>query len=68
MVEYYVFEEQLRNLVRRADSAGYTRQGVFEALIELADQYREKAEALELEQIIADQLDPSNPRYDYGLA
>lgn len=67
MIDYYVFEEQLRNLIRRADNAGYTQRQVLESLMELADQYQEKAEKLDLEAIVAAQNDPSNPRYDYGL-
>ena len=68
MMEYYIFEKQLRNLVRRADNAGYTQREVLESLVELANEYQEKAEELELAKIIEAQNDPSNPRYDYGLA
>ncbi len=67
MLDYYEFQRKLRDLARRADHAGLGRQGILKELVDLADEYLEKAEEIELKSIIDMQNDPSNPRYDYGL-
>lgn len=67
MIDQYEFEKKLRDVVRRADKFGHNRQTILEEILQMADNYREKAEAIELEMIVADQLRPDNPRYDYGL-
>jgi hypothetical protein len=67
MLDYYEFQQKLRNLARRADQAGLGRQSILEELVVLANEYLEKAEEIELKSIIDMQNDPSNPRYDYGL-
>jgi hypothetical protein len=67
MLDYYEFQQKLRDLARRADVAGLGRQSILEELVVLANEYLEKAEEIELKSIIDMQNDPSNPRYDYGL-
>jgi len=67
MLEYYEFQQKLRDLARHADNIGLGRQGILEEIVTLAEEYLERAEDLELKQIVEMQQDPSNPRYDYGL-
>jgi len=67
MIEYYEFEKQLRDLARKADLSSLSRQDVLNEIVNIANEYLEKAERLELEIIIADQMNPENPRYDYLL-
>jgi hypothetical protein len=67
MIEYYEFEKQLRDLARKADLSSLSRQDVLNEIVNIANEYLEKAERLELEMIIADQMNPENPRYDYLL-
>jgi hypothetical protein len=67
MLDYYEFQQKLRDLARRADLAGLGRQSILEELVVLANEYLERTEEIELKSIIDIQNDPSNPRYDYGL-
>jgi hypothetical protein len=68
MIEQYEFAKQLRNLLRRADRFGYDLQQLKEEVLYVAELQEENAERLELRMIIDAQNDPSNPRYDHGLA
>jgi hypothetical protein len=67
MIDFYEFQSQLRELARRAERENLSRQGILESIVDIANTYLDRAEEMELEQIIADQMDPSNTRYDYGL-
>ena len=67
MLEYYEFQQKLREMARRADISGLGRQDILDQVVNLANEYLDRAEDLELKQIVAEQNDPSNPRYDYGL-
>lgn len=46
-MEYFEFEKKLRQIVRVADTFGYTREDVLEALNALAENYRRVGEHLE---------------------
>jgi hypothetical protein len=67
MLDYYEFEQKLRDLARRADHIGLGRQDILEELVNLANEYLERAEDIELKAIVEMQMDPSNARYDWGL-
>jgi hypothetical protein len=47
----------MRNLARRADTFGYNRQQILEAMIDIAENYEEVAERSEMEMIIQSQRD-----------
>ena len=68
MIEYYEFQSQLRDLARKADLKSLSRQDILNEIVNIANDYLEKAEELELEMIFSDQTNPNNPRYDYGLS
>lgn len=68
MMEHYEFAKQLRNLLRRADRFGYDLQTLKEEVLHVAELQEKHAERIELKMIVDAQNDPSNPRYDYGLA
>jgi len=68
MMEHYEFAKQLRNLLRRADRFGYDLQTLKEEVLYVAELQEKQAERIELKMIADAQNDPSNPRYDYGLA
>jgi hypothetical protein len=53
----YEFSKKMRSLARRADTFGYNRQQILEAMIDIAENYEEVAERVELEMIIQMQLD-----------
>jgi hypothetical protein len=48
---------KMRSLARRADSFGYNRQKVLEAIIEIAENYEEVSDRIELQMIIQMQRD-----------
>lgn len=48
---------KMRSLARRADSYGYNRQKVLEAIIEIAENYEEVSDRIELQMIIQMQRD-----------
>jgi len=66
-VHFNVYKE-LRELTRKADIEQMSAYEILGALLLVSDSHNEKHETLMLEQIVEDQMDPSNPRYDYGLA
>jgi hypothetical protein len=51
------FAKKMRNLARRADTFGYNRQQILEAMIDIAENYEEVAERFEMETIIQSQRD-----------
>jgi|LakMenEpi03Aug12_release.lakeMendotaPanAssembly.Ray.scaffolds.fasta_scaffold24314_28 hypothetical protein len=51
------FARKMRSLARRADSFGYSRQQILEAIIDVAQNYEEVAERVELQMIIQMQND-----------
>ena len=57
MIDYMVFAERLRNLARRCDAFGKDRQDILWEIIAIAEDYEEKVERLEMEQIIQMQRD-----------
>ena len=65
-VHYSIYKE-LRELARKADIEQMSAYEILGALLLASDAHNEKYETLMLEQIVEDQNDPSNPRYDYGL-
>ena len=65
MIEYYDMVKRLRDLVRSSDGPN-SKIPAFK-IMDLADELQEKAEELELQMIIEDQIDPQNSRYDYGI-
>jgi sensor histidine kinase YesM len=67
MIEQYEFAKQLRNLLRRADRFGHDLQTLKEEILNIAELQEAHAERIEMEMIVAAQIDPANPRYDYGL-
>jgi CO dehydrogenase/acetyl-CoA synthase alpha subunit len=67
MIDFYEFQIQLRNLARRADDENMSRQSILESIIDIANEYLDRAEEMELQMIISEQNDPSNPRYDCEL-
>lgn len=67
MIDFYEFQSQLRALARRADNENMSRQSILESIVDIANEYLDRAEEMELQMIISEQNDPSNPRYDYGL-
>lgn len=48
---------KMRSLARRADSFGYDRQRILEAIIDIAENYEEVSERIELQMIIQMQRD-----------
>jgi hypothetical protein len=65
-VHFNVYKE-LRELTRKADVEQMSVYEILGALLIMSDEHNEKYETLMLEQIVEDQNDLSNPRYDYGL-
>jgi len=65
-VHYNVYKE-LRALVRKADIEQMSANEIFGALLQMSDEHEHTYETLMLEKIVEDQIDPTNPRYDYGL-
>jgi hypothetical protein len=65
-VHYDIYKE-LRELARKADIEQMSANEILGALLLASDAHNEKYETLMLEQIVEDQNDHSNPRYDYGL-
>jgi hypothetical protein len=57
MIDYMVFAERLRNLARRSDNFGKNRQDILWEIIAIAEDYEERAERLEMQQIIEMQRD-----------
>ena len=67
MIEQYEFAKQLRNLLRRADRFGHDLRTLKEEILNIAELQEAHAERIEIEMIVSAQIDPANPRYDYGL-
>lgn len=57
MLEYMEIAKKMRSLARRADNFGYDRQAILEAIVDIAENYEEVAERIELEMIIQAQRD-----------
>jgi hypothetical protein len=55
----------LRALLREAESM--TLEQLLYRILLMSDEHLEKYEKLMLDKLVAEQMDPSNPRYDYGL-
>ena len=55
----------LRALLREAESM--TREQLLYRILLMSDEHYEKYEELMLNKLVADQMDPSHPRYEYGL-
>ena len=51
------FARKMRGLARRADNFGYDRQTVLEEIINIAENYEEVAERIEMDMIIQMQRD-----------
>jgi hypothetical protein len=66
-VHYSIFKE-LRSLARKADIEQMSAYEMIGALLLMSDEHNEKYETLMLEQLVEDQNDETNPRYDYGLS
>jgi len=52
MIELIVIAERLRSLSRRADNFGKSRQELLEEIIMIAEDYEDRAERLEMAQIV----------------
>jgi hypothetical protein len=52
MIELITIAERLRSLSRRADNFGKSRQELLEEIIMIAEDYEDRAERLEMAQII----------------
>lgn len=52
MIELITIAERLRSLSRRADNFGKSRQELLEEIIMIAEDYENRAERLEMAQII----------------
>jgi hypothetical protein len=65
---HFDVRKELCDLARRADVEQMSAYEILGAILLMSDEHNEKYETLMLEQIIEDQNDPSNPRYDYGLS
>ena len=52
MIELIVIAERLRSLSRRADNFGKSRQDLLEEIIMIAEDYEDRAERLEMAQIV----------------
>ena len=55
----------LRVLLREAESM--THEQLLYRILLMSDEHLEKHEKLVLDKLVAEQTDPSNPRYDYGI-
>jgi hypothetical protein len=55
----------LRSLLREAETL--TQEQLSYRILLMSDEHYEKYEELMLNKLVADQMDPSHPRYDYGL-
>lgn len=53
----YEFANKMRQLARQADKFGYTRMEILERMIEIAQNYEEVAERMEMDQIVQMQRD-----------
>jgi len=51
------FARKMRSLARRADNFGYDRQAVLEEIINIAENYEEVAERIEMNMIVQMQQD-----------
>jgi hypothetical protein len=49
--------KKMRSLARRADTFGYDRESILEAIIDIAENYEKVAEAVEMEMIVQMQRD-----------
>lgn len=52
MIELIVIAERLRSLSRRADNFGKSRQELLEEIIMIAEDYEDRVERLEMDQIL----------------
>ena len=52
MIELITIAERLRSLSRRADNFGKSRQELLEEIIMIAEDYEDRAERLEMAQIV----------------
>jgi len=57
MAEYAEFAKKMRSLARRADNFNYDRQAILEAIIDIAENYEEVSERIEMGNIIQTQRD-----------
>jgi hypothetical protein len=62
---HFEIYKSLRALLREAEPM--TREQLFHRILLMSDEHYEKYEKLMLDKLVAEQMDPSNPRYDYGL-
>lgn len=63
MIEYYEMVKKLRDLIRSTDGPN-SKIPAFK-IMDLADELQEKAEELELQMIVDEQLSSKNSRYEY---
>ncbi len=62
---HFEVSNSLRTLLREAESM--TREQLLYRILLMSDEHLEKYEELLLNRLVAEQMDPSHPRYDYGL-
>jgi hypothetical protein len=56
MLDQMEFAKRLRSLARRADNFGKSRQELLEEIIMIAEDYEDRAERLEMAQIVEAQV------------
>jgi hypothetical protein len=62
---HFEVSNSLRTLLREAESM--TREQLLYRILLMSDEHLEKYEELLLNRLVVEQMDPSHPRYDYGL-
>jgi hypothetical protein len=67
MEELHSISVELRNLLREADKTAMSREQIMYRILLMSDEYMERYEEKLIKELVDNQMDPSHPRYDYGL-